>query len=568
VSIEQAPYIDIPKSKQHGVPNTALNETSLETTDFDFGYNITYSFNYTIAISNFDISKLDLTPVMFATLLGTDTGLDPTHRAFPQAQPAINIPGVTDTTSEEDSHGTSVLSVSVGAEYLPGVYGIAKGAPFYFGDMSPPDEEALVFHSCYFDCYFGARSIQTHAMSWGLDGQFGKYGLVCVMFDEDAYQRQTTVYIASAGNEGNSIKTSCPGAAKNVLPVGALNPDGSLAVFSSNATMADGRQSALVYGPGVAILTARGAAYPPGVPGGHSNTRVKHGSSFSNQFLVGIALYEQDQRYVETGEWPHASLIYAILFCHYREIQAWMIFVSDMKGDLANGQALVPAEDNTADICFRARGASRLVLWWLDPPGNENSVNPLLNNLDMIVVSELGMVQVEENDFNVYEFVEMNNHGGDLDVLYRVTVYAKDNFTVADDGEEFGPARFSLYLDATTSVTIVACGSECSIGETRSCGPGGSIQQCLTNGTWNTCSNCTLGYSYSSGSCACDPALAVRNTTTGVLHTPCSVSPASSPVRRSPSAELPNIIGSSAMLRDTQLQNTLILVLSSLLFLF
>jgi len=557
ISVERVPYL-----------------TNIEPGDLSFGNNTDKIPGIHLAPKSFadylPTKTTALEDVNFATLLVTDTGLDITHCSFPQAQFPIFVPGVTDWGCLENSHGTSVSFVPVGAECLEGYHGIAKGAPFFFGDMSYPGTETIIFHVLYFSIYFDNRDIQTALMSWGVNGQFGVYGVLCVLFDTFAYANQKIVFIASAGNDGNSVSASCPADAKNIISVGALNPDGTLAYFSSNATMGDGRRSADVYAPGVSILTARSVVFPPGKPG-HSDMSSRHGTSFSDGFIAGVALREQERRYNAYGDWPYGSLIYAIIYTHYMSIGPWKLILSNLAGDLANGEILLPSNDNTADICFRAKGAARLTLAWYDPPATENSIRPLLNNLNMNVESELGMIVSAQDSSHPYEIVEMNNHGGEVEVFYHVKVYAQDNFTIADNGEEYGPVRFSLYLDATKNITMVDCGMECDPGDIRECGDDeDEIQQCYVNRTWNTCGNCPLGHSRNStGGCSCDPSLAIRNETSGLLYTTCIVI---SGTPRTPyedlTADTPNIIGIvSGAIPNSQLQNTLVYAFSLLFFL-
>lgn len=504
-------------------------------------------------------TMIDIPSVTDATILITDSGLDPTHCAFPQARPVISIPNYNDQSCVRGAHGPAVAFLAVGYDCLQGYHGIAKMAPFWLGDMSRFDQENIYFHPCYFQCYFGERSIQVHSTSWGSDGDYGVYSSLSSMFDAGGYERYRTAFFSAAGNEGNGIASSAPGNSKNIKSVGALDSEGNIAYFSNNAPLQDGRRSADLFAPGVSILTANSRAVPPLGPL-HADMVVKSGTSFSAPLIAAIALIEEQRRYLKNGEWPYACLIHAIMRVYYGLPRKWTkILFSNMDGDLAIGKPLLPERNNSALVCFKTVGATNLSLAWLDPEATESSSHPLLNDLDMLVISDGGMVIKSDDGAHSDEMITLNNHGGQREVYYRALVYAYANFTVFRAPQN--AVRFSMYVRASPLKTsVVSCGLECSPGDVFSCG-GGNHKQCRANGTWSTtCDNCALGYLFVSGSCVCDASVLVRNGTQ--LSTPCAVIPTSTTEPpRAESSYNPLPVISLARTIHSQHQNYTILVL-------
>jgi hypothetical protein len=221
--------------------------------------------------------------------------------------------------------------------------------------------------------------------------------------------------------------------------------------------------------------------------------------------MMGISLIEQEKRYnVSTGQRAYNSLIYAVLLTRYHKPGPFFIDISPAFGDIVEEYPLPLSNNKAVSFCFRAVNAKSLALVWIDPPANEDSPKPLINDLDIILVSEFGMLKTGTDKVEIYEVLDFADYGAELEVFYRAYVYAFDGFTM------FDPVEFSIHVNARVSLELVECAGECEPGTTESCG-GSGIKQCNTDGSWTLCEGCSPGYRIINETCQCDPSLLFYN---------------------------------------------------------
>ncbi|NRF72279.1 S8 family serine peptidase [Aquincola sp. S2] len=204
------------------------------------------------------------------------TGVDATH---PELQ---HVP-ITGATTDPDGHGTGVASLIVGrfAGVAPGaslqslaLRGALKAGPTIIQALEmllamPETERAHIV-----------------CLPFGWDQQF----LVIEMMLKDLLKAGIVV-IAAAGNYGAGSRLSFPASMAGVLGVGALDAEGSPALFSSRAEGSVGQDPEL-WAPGAGILAAQ-----PGLPKAGrwpARYQTQNGTSQACAIVVGLAaIYAQ-----------------------------------------------------------------------------------------------------------------------------------------------------------------------------------------------------------------------------------------------------------------------------------
>lgn len=487
--------------------------------------------NTSIPVSALSAGPLNF--VAYTTVLVTDSGCDITHCAFQYGKPIVYL-NMTDKLSSPNSHGTSTSSVAVGTQCIPGVYGYAAAAPFVFGDISTSGE-SIDFPDNFFDLFFHTVDIHIHSASWGDSLNLGLYTLISSTFDDYIFHHQQTLHVIAAGNAYGQA-SGAPGTSKNGISVGALNPDlETIASFTSTGDLEDGRESPLIYAPGVNILTAKGRQYPPG---DYSNTEytLKDGTSFSTPGIAGIAAVEYDRYRKTFGYLPHSNSIGAMMLNRYgkhnlpfKQPQSLNTVVS--RNILANG-LILPEPQRVQAICFRAVintdvfVKARFTMRYYDVAALAYSAHPLINDLDMLFMPyTTSDILISETDLYVHETVSTFVENGET---YRILVYAYGNQTFS------GPLNFSIHgeLFDTDGDFVLLPSNECGTcfpGTTRACGQvaGAQQQQCLPSGLWSTCSACETGLlplntSDPDNECICEPYMYVLNDT-GYYSSACPV---------------------------------------------
>jgi len=172
-----------------------------------------------------------------------------------------------------DFHGTSVSSVIAGAANGVGMTGVAPdarimGVRFLISDKCDTDSYAVL--AIQYAVAMGAKIINA---SWG--GPFPSPALEAAI---SAANDAGVLFIAASGNDGSSLK-HWPAASDlpNVLSIGAIDPDGTMAPYSNYGSWVD------LAAPGTDICLARATPFSTATFCGWS------GTSFATPFVAGEA---------------------------------------------------------------------------------------------------------------------------------------------------------------------------------------------------------------------------------------------------------------------------------------
>ncbi len=440
------------------------------------------------------------------TILVADTCLDPSHCAYPGVV-VKNVPGWTVTSAVAGSHGSAVAGIAAGKPCI-GVQG-KTDAPLVFGAMTPDGSDTLQFTPGHFESFYDG--ISTSSNSWGSTASLGGYDILCQLYDIFRYANPYKFIAFAFGNGGNSSPGTTPGTAKNVMPVGALNPDLSVASFSSAGTSKDGRKGPRCYTFGVNILAPFGFSYPTG-QAGHANFWPISGTSAACPAIAGRAAEECQQR-----ETCPASLISAVILGQF--IITDDVPLSNPLGDLA---LLQPLYDRWA-WCYKVTEDTNGVfsMFWDDVPAESGVTYTLINDLDVVIVQQgYSFLHIgEEGAWNHENFSAQLRQGN-----IRILAYAFNGETTLP------PVNFSIHTRLSTYSLEPYVGncSTCHPGETDATGcEVGKIRQCQWDGTFTECSLCDLGYRNApNGTCICDSSLFFPSGGSYVSACPNSITPA------------------------------------------
>ncbi|HLO61047.1 MAG TPA: S8 family serine peptidase [Bacteroidales bacterium] len=192
----------------------------------------------------------------------------------------------------QSSHGMSVLSIIGGN--LPGqLVGTAPDASFWLLRSENASSEYIIeednwIAAAEFADSVGADiinsslgytvfndSVQNHTYA-DMDGNTTR-----VSIGADIAASKGILVVVSAGNQGNGLwkYISAPADADSALTIGAIDPSGSLAEFSSRGPSSDGRVKPSVVAPGQGV-------YNQGIDG---TIRQGSGTSFASPVITGLS---------------------------------------------------------------------------------------------------------------------------------------------------------------------------------------------------------------------------------------------------------------------------------------
>ncbi|MBM3188880.1 MAG: S8 family peptidase [Chloroflexi bacterium] len=186
-----------------------------------------------------------------------DTGIDPTHPDF-----RGRVAETTDFTGEgpidRHGHGTHCASVAAGSGAASGgkYRGVAPQAAIYAAKVLRADGEGMMSDVMAGIEWAVDRGVQVIGLSLGGSGPSDGTDALSEMCDA-ATEAGVTLCVA-AGNDGPAAYTiGPPGAARQVITVGATDDSDRVGYFSSRGPTLDGRVKPDIVLPGVDIVAAR-----------------------------------------------------------------------------------------------------------------------------------------------------------------------------------------------------------------------------------------------------------------------------------------------------------------------
>lgn len=191
-----------------------------------------------------------------------DTGLDVNHPDF-----AGRVGGTMDFSGEgfqdNNGHGTHVAGIIAGAGAT--YRGLAPGATIYAAKVLRGDGSGM-----FSDVMAGvewAVDQGVHVINLSLGSSGSSDGNDALSHTCDAAVGRGIVVCVAAGNDGPGSQTvGSPGAARQVITVGATDDHDAMASFSSRGPTADGRTKPDVCFPGVGIVAPRASGTSMGNP--------------------------------------------------------------------------------------------------------------------------------------------------------------------------------------------------------------------------------------------------------------------------------------------------------------
>ncbi len=216
-----------------------------------------------------------------------DTGIDATHPDFQG-----RIVAVTDFTGEgngdRSGHGTHCASIAAGSGTAGGgkYRGVAYKASIYAAKVLKADGSGMMSDVMAGIEWAVNQGVHIISLSLGAPGPSDGSDALCETCD--AAVAAGVMLCAAAGNEGPQPYTvGSPGAARNVLTIGAVNDQDRMANFSSRGPTSDGRTKPDVVLPGVDIIAARASGTRMGAPVDNYYTSAS-GTSMATPIAAGI----------------------------------------------------------------------------------------------------------------------------------------------------------------------------------------------------------------------------------------------------------------------------------------
>lgn len=284
-------------------------------------------------------------------------------------------------SSQSSVHASMMATIIAGNgnSYISG-NGIAPSSSLTSTDYNnlSPDDITL----------FGSR-IQNHSYGVGIENY---YGIEASEYDSQIYQQDTLLHIFSAGNSGNEIPES--GAymgvgrfanltgtfkqAKNILTVGAINPEYEIESFSSNGPAYDGRIKPELVAAGV-DGTSGAAAACTGISTLLSQLYYQFNHTAPSAALIKSILISSASN---TG-----SISYRTGFGNINALDAGKIIQQKqfLNGELNAGSTKkysLNIPPNTHKV--------KVTLAWNDPSAAINAPKALVNDLDLYIISNKG----------------------------------------------------------------------------------------------------------------------------------------------------------------------------------
>lgn len=232
-------------------------------------------------------------------------------------------------------------------------------------------------------------------------GYYGTYNMVSQILDKYAFDYPHLQHVFAAGNDG--LVTCAPyptgfhttfgiyQSAKNVLTVGATEPNGAMWNGSSRGPVMDGRTKP--------EITAQGAWVYSGMQ--NNGYTYGWGTSFASPAVTGgLALLYQRYRQLNGGANPKNGLMKALICNGSADLGnrgpdhsygfGWMHLqrsVEMLEKGLYKIASITNAATQNHPVTVPANTAQlKVMLYWNDPPGSLLSRQALVNDLDLTVI--------------------------------------------------------------------------------------------------------------------------------------------------------------------------------------
>jgi subtilase family protein/flagellar hook capping protein FlgD len=318
-----------------------------------------------------------------------------------------------------DWHGTHVASTVAGSDAGIGTSpydGVAPGAKIWFEDLSGPTlinsmDPFPDLNDLFQPSWDGNGSGTPHIAcnAWGQPTD-GAYTLDAREVDQFMWAHQDYLIFFANGDQGPSGRVGSPASAKNCVSVGATGNGTSENLFyapSSPGPTDDGRRKPTLVAPGDGVMSAGQ---------GPANYSAASGTSMATAAAVGAATLIR--QYCTDGWYPTRTHVPAnALYPSSALLKAMLIASTDrsLTGHTAPDDQIGNGRVDAANVCFFAgdprraqlvdeltglgRGQAleytvtvqngvkpmRVVLCWIDYPGDPSSAVQLVNDLDLTV---------------------------------------------------------------------------------------------------------------------------------------------------------------------------------------
>lgn len=217
-----------------------------------------------------------------------DTGIDRTHPDF-AGRIVDGASFVGSDYQDDNGHGTHVASICAGSGAAQsGTYtGVAPEAHLYVAKVLDQGGSGAMSGVMAGVEWAVERGVQVINLSLG--GSGSSDGQDALSLTCNAAVAQGIVVCVAAGNEGPTARTvGSPGAAADVITIGATDRRDRMASFSSRGPTRDGRNKPDVCFPGVDIVAARATGTTMGSPLGDRYT-ASSGTSMATPHAAGLA---------------------------------------------------------------------------------------------------------------------------------------------------------------------------------------------------------------------------------------------------------------------------------------
>ncbi len=296
----------------------------------------------------------------------------------------------------------------------------------------------------------------------------------------------------------------------------------TIASFSSRGPLPDGRQSPIMYSPGVNERLAYGYYE---TEEGHNHYTLASGTSFSTPNLAGVAAEIKSVYRANNGHDAYAPLVTAILMSHATDLDNGVYGVPM----LTEGTVKQGLWTETISYCFvvpncgsdECSSLIKMALVWVDYPAIAYTSHPLINKLDVDIYVNGMLLATLADDVNPHKIASI------------VNVVPTSQLRLVIRGSSLVgilPYGLSLSIPMTT---VTTCGT-CQPHEKNACGTDGFYYCQPTSGMFtdecllrsaiipaigepcrgnvfdgamvgNTCTvvTCDEGFYYQDGTCKC-----------------------------------------------------------------